>query len=328
METIQRDLVESILDNFHKFSDKTYEEMTEELSKITKGYDIKLNNHQIDNEDLYNKIRLYLRAKESEGLVLKTLEDYELELHLFARFTPKKTHEVTSNDIREYMSNLDVKRSTLIKKLQVIKGFFMWLLDEEIISSNPAKRVKTPKKEIRVNTYFTIKELETLRESTTTLRQRAMLEFYYSTGIRLSEGIDVKIEDIDFNNLSLRVIGKGNKERVIYFNDKAAHHLDAYLNSRSDSCEYLFTTERKPIRKMGKNTVGDEFRKISDNANLGRSISAHDTRRSFASHAISRGVDILVIQHLLGHANLSTTEIYCELSDDRKEFEYRRLMSQ
>ena len=329
MEATQRHLVDRIIHGFPKFIGKDSTEIRGILAHLTEEYSIKINQKEDDVEDLTDKINIFLQGKIVEGLAVTTLIDYKMELNLFLKFIHKKTHQITSNDIRSYLaSQKQVKRSTLNKKLQVLKSFFDWLHVEDIIEKNPAKKIRMPKPEQRINTFFTIKELEQMREGASCFRSRAMLEAFYATGCRLSEIMNMKINDIDMNKLCVNVIGKGNKERTVYFNERALHHMKLYLNSRDDECEYLFVTKRRPFRQMRKHTTQDVLGEIVNNSKVERRICWHDFRRSFASHALGRGVDIVVIQHLLGHASVATTEIYCHLSDERKEYEYRKHMSQ
>lgn len=329
MEAIQAHLVNQIIENFPKFFDKSSTEIKKLLSEITEEYTIKINDRESDIEDLIEKISLFLNGKEVEGLSKKTLKGYKYELNNFAKYTQKKTHQINSNDIRNFLSSKEsLKRSTIIKKLQVLKSFFGWLSDEEIIGSNPAKRVKSPRPEQRINSFFSIKELEQLRDGCKSLRSRAIIEMFYATGCRVSEIAGMKKSDVDMKNMSITVIGKGNKERIVYFNERALHHLEKYLDYRRDSCDYLFVTQRKPFRDMRTCSIQKELRGTVKASNLNRNVTCHDFRRSLATHAINSNVDVAVIQQLLGHSNVSSTLIYTKLSEQRKESEYRRFMSQ
>jgi site-specific recombinase XerD len=203
-------------------------------------------------KDLPEKIELYLSSIKLEGLSNKTLKGYKSELMLFSRFCQKATALVTTADVRSYLASFDkAKISTIGQKLSVLKSFFGWLVKEEILLRNPTSKIKLPKTPKRLPKGLSIEELETVRESCETLRERALIEVFYSTGCRLSEIANMSKSDINLQSMSAKVIGKGNKERVVYLSIKALHHLKKYLNSRKDDCEAVFVTERKPYRTDG-----------------------------------------------------------------------------
>jgi integrase/recombinase XerD len=326
MEAIERQLIDKILHDFPKFAGKGSTEIKEILSGITSDFTIKVNRKEDDVEDLKEKIDMYLSGKALEGLAKTTLCDYECELRLFQRFISVKTHHITTSDIRAYLGSIEgVKQSTLKKKYHVLRSFFSWMHSEEVIEKNPTTKIKPPKVESMIPSYYSIRELETIRENCHTPRIRAMLELTYATGCRISEIRSIKIDDIDFANMSIVVIGKGNKQREVFFNDKSLLHINKYLASRDDECPYLFVTERKPMRKMGASTARDDLNKVLDKSEI-NGKTFHSFRRSFGTHLYEKGIDILTIKELLGHADLSSTEHYLFLSKDKKESDYRKAM--
>lgn len=218
--------------------------------------------------------------------------------------------------------------SSIAKKLSVLKSFFSWLADEEIIQKDPTRRIKSPKKEKRLPNALTIEELEMLREACTTYRERSLVEVLYATGGRLSEVQALNRNDIDWQNKSAKIIGKGNKERDVYFSFKALYHLKKYLKSRDDLVPALFITERKPYRRLSNRSIQRAIDNIAERSEINKKISPHTFRHTLSTLMLENGADITAIQKILGHSDLNTTQIYAQISDTRKQEQYNRHMVQ
>lgn len=298
------------------------------LEEVLTNYQTSRKSNEQLEEDLLDNIELYLSAKRLEGLSELTVTDYFIELHLFAAHCRKATAHITTPDIRNYLAESQKKRglmnSTVGKKLSALKSFFNWLVQEEIILRNPVLRVKPPKTPKRMTKALTIEELEIVRESCVTIRQRALVEIMYSTGCRLSEVANMRRLDIDIQNMSMRVVGKGDKERTVFLSFKALYHLRKYLQSRNDDCPYLFVTERKPIRQMKNCSIQREIRKLEAQSGIGKSLHPHKFRHTFAQLGADQGMELADLQHLLGHSNPSTSLRYAAVSDERKQQAHRK----
>ena len=157
-----------------------------------------------------------------------------------------------------------------------------------------------------------------------TKRDKALVEFLYATGCRVSEAVEVNISDLDFNEMSLYVVGKGDKERKVYFNERAKVILKDYLSSRSDDCPALFATSRAPSR-LGRNSILREISKAGKRMDPPLHTYPHLLRHTFATHAINAGIPIEVVQVLLGHESPATTAIYAKVSNSKIKQEYRKL---
>lgn len=281
-------------------------------------------------EDLIDNIKLYISSKRLEGLSELTLEDYYRELMLFEYRISKPTIRITTADIRHYLAgNDDVMASTQSKKLSVIKSFFSWLVDEEIILRNPAARIKQVKQPKRLPKALTEIELEMLREACDTLRERALIEVMYSTGCRLSEVSGMKRNDVNWAAGSIRVIGKGNKERIVYLNPKAIYHIEQYLEEckeNENNSEYLLSTERRPYRQMKSKTIQDAVDKIASRTNIDKNVTPHVFRHTMATLAMENGIELGDLQQLLGHSNPGTTLRYAEVSEDRKHNAHKKFV--
>lgn len=281
-------------------------------------------------EDLIDNIKLYISAKRLEGLSELTLKDYYRELMMFEYQVNKPTVRVTTGDIRQYLAlNTDNMVSTTGKKLSVIKSFFVWLVDEEILLKNPAAKIKQMKQPKRLPKALTAVELEQLREACISLRERAMIEVMYSTGCRLSEVANMTREGVDWSSGSLKVIGKGNKERVVYLNPKAKYHVEKYLvecDYAVNTCSYLFSTERRPYRQLKNKSIQDIVEKIANRTTIQKKVTPHVFRHTMATLAMENGIELGDLQQLLGHENPGTTLRYAAVSEERKHNAHKRFV--
>lgn len=299
------------------------------LSKIITRYDITIAPEKAFQSDLPHKIDVFIASKRVEGLSEQTLEGYRRELNLFKRKVDKVTSDITAADIRVYLGELvDLKKSTIGKKLDVLRSFFGFLSNEEYIHRDPTRKVKTPKAEKRMPKALNIEELELLREGCKTPRQRALLEVMYASGCRLSEVQGLNKEDIDYQQMSFRVIGKGNKERIVYLSFKALYHLKKYIKNRQDQDEALFVGKIKPFTRLSNKSIQDEIKAIARNVNLDHKVHPHVLRHTFATLMLNNGADLSAIQALLGHSNPATTQIYSQLTEAKKQEHHKKYLVQ
>jgi len=299
------------------------------LTGILSMYEIRPAQMPGAHPDIQDKVRLFLSAKKLEGLSNLTLESYQLELRIFSEQIQKRVEEITTADIRLFLGEFsELKSSSVSKKLSVLKSFFGWLTAEELIQRDPTRKIKPPKKEKRIPKALNVEELEMTREGCKTLRERALVEVFYSTGCRLSEIRQMNRQDIDWNRRSAKVIGKGNKEREVYFSFKALYHLKKYLKSRDDLVPALFVTERKPIARLSNRAIQREFSKIKELAGVEKNIHPHVMRHTMATLTLNNGADISAVQALLGHENPSTTMNYATITEERKREQHKKYLVQ
>lgn len=295
------------------------------LEEVLSNYDIVRKTILDMEKDVPEKVNIYISSKKLEGLSNKTLKGYKSELNLFSNFCKKAISQITTSDIRNYLSSFkEAKMSTIGTKLSMLKSFFSWLVREEIILRDPTSKVKIPKTPKRLPKGLTIEELETVRESCETLRERALLEVFYSTGSRLSEIVNLNKDDINLQNTNAKVIGKGNKERIVYLSFKAMYHLKRYLKSRNDDCDALFVTEKKPFRRMRNRTIQCAFDDIERKSGITKPLTPHVLRHTYANLSMDAGIELTDLQHLMGHTNPSTTLIYSTVSEERKQQAFKK----
>ncbi len=260
-----------------------------------------------------------------------TTLNYRLDLEEFRAFL--KDIEVEKVDylfVRKYLAHLREKNltvRTVSRKLSSLRSFFRFLVKDGYLKANPTDAIVSPKQEKTLPKFLT--EEETVRlidapdiSTLKGLRDHAIFETLYSTGMRISELLGMKENDIDFISGTLKVFGKGKKERLLPIGDRAMRAIRNYLEKRDVSTSTVFLNKnKKPLGARGVRKVMDDYiRKIS----LKIHISPHTLRHSFATHLLNRGADLRCVQELLGHANLSTTQIYTHLTTDKLKSVYEK----
>lgn len=267
-----------------------------------------------------------------------TVSNYKKDLYLFNEFLESQNLRIDSVeyiDIRNYLNELyerEFAPTTMNRHISTLRSFFKYLLKEGRINSNPMTLVSNLKKDKKLPNYLNFYDLDKLFEvagSDDPLDQRnsLILEILYSTGIRVSELVNIKINDINFHNQTIKILGKGNKERLVIFGSKCLEKLNKYMNygriklSRSNDIDYLL------LNKNGTKLTDRGVRLIIDNlmkkTTLGRKISPHTLRHTFATHMLSNGASLKIVQELLGHSDLSSTQVYTHISSERLKNAYR-----
>jgi integrase/recombinase XerD len=277
--------------------------------------------------DAEEKIQMYLAIKKLDGLSKITLYNYNLNLMSFANFIRKPLSTVTTMDLRMFLAVRckDLKQTSVNAHISTLKSFFSWLCSEEYIPKDPSKKLKNIKESKRLRHALTEEEIEFLRQACKSDREKALIEFLVSTGCRLSEVVGIDKEHINWFEMSLNVIGKGDKERKVYFSVKSRILLQKYLETRKDNCPSLFVTIRQPYLRLGGRSIQREIKRIADRAGIDKSIYPHLFRHSFATHKLNSGMPLVVLQQLLGHDSPETTLIYSEISAENIKHEYKKV---
>jgi len=284
------------------------------LESTLNDYNISLKQTSLTlTTDLPEKIKYYIACKKLEGLSIRTLKNYKYFLVDFASFIYKPVSDINTYDLRCYIDTKkkEVIASTLNSMVWKLKTFFVWLEDEEYITKNPAKNLKPIKEPNNLRRSLTIEELELIRDNCVTHRERAVVEFLLATGVRVGEVVGLKISDI--SNGAIKVLGKGDKERIIYVNKKAMYYIKKYLKTRKGNSEYLFIGERSPYRFIGARCIEDVLNNIGNRIEL--NIFPHAFRYTFSCFYLERGGNLGELQILLGHEDINTTCIYAKYSD-------------
>ena len=266
-----------------------------------------------------------------------TIKGYNQEIDKFFEFINTncfKYKTLNNDNIRKYLKYLDslkYNKTSIGRNLSALRTFYKFLNEKNIIENNPFKNISNPKKDKKLPNFLNYEEINKLFESidiTTTLglRNRCIVEFLYDTGVRVSELVNIKVKDIDFNEKTISIFGKGRKQRIVYFGDYLYEILNKYLNGsrikllNDKTNNFLFLNNRgEKITTRGIQLIIDN---VVKNASIKHKISPHVLRHTFATHMLNGGSDIKSIQQLLGHESLSTTGIYTHITNDVLRTEY------
>ena len=260
---------------------------------------------------------LYL--KNEKGFSDHTIKNYGIDLDEFYDFVQNKIIDI--DIIRKYLKNLydkNYKNRTISRKVSSLKSYFKYLESEGIIDDNPMTLISNPKIEKTLPNYLNYKDLEKLLNYPDTnkkngLRDALILEMLYSSGCRVSELSSIKVKDINFKDRKILILGKGNKERYVYYGTKCENLLNKYIDKETH--EYLFTNKHgnKLNERMIRKIVDENARR----AGLEVHVTPHTLRHTYATHLLNDGADLKSVGDLLGHENLSTTQIYTHVSNER-----------
>jgi len=297
------------------------------IEEVLYKYDVVPQETGLIVSDVEDKLQIYLAVKKLDGLSLKTLKNYNYNLIKFADMLRKPLATVTTMDLRMFLAQRckNMKPSSTNEQIFILKSFFGWLFLEEYIPKNPTSKLNQTKVPSRLREALTVDEIEILRQKCKSIREKSLLEFIYSSGCRLAEVVDININDIDWNNKTLKVIGKGNKERVVCFNTKTKYLLKEYILSRKDNNPALFVASKGIHSRLGGRSIERVISIIADRAQLGKAIYPHLLRHSIATHLLAAGMALHNVQALLGHSDPKTTQIYAETSIENVVYEYKRI---
>jgi integrase/recombinase XerD len=259
----------------------------------------------------------YLRTE--RGLSENTVYNYMLDIKQFVEFMDKPLNRVSSQDITRYILHLNecgIGTSSRNRKLSTLKTFYRFMVRKAYMKSNPAADIEGAKTEKKLPKPIDLEDINRMIEQVDNLRDRTLLEVLYATGMRREEVVTIKVADINFNHSFLRVMGKGGKERYVPIHDEALDLIRKLMSSQDS--EWLFVGEDGHLSKRQVNEIIAKWR---DKAGLGW-VTPHKFRHSFATHMFQRGMDIKVLQDLLGHASPNTTQVYTRVSNERNKAEY------
>lgn len=282
----------------------------------------------IPSDGVPDVVKYFIAGKSVENLSMKTLNIYRLRLIDFFRFVRKPFSDVRPNDIRMYIyyykQHRNASNSYLDSIRRTLSSFFSWLVDNEYLIRNPCASIERIKFQPAERNPLTSYELEVLRWNCNTIREKALVDFLFSTGVRVSECQDVNISDINWEARSVVIHhGKGDKRRVVFFNAESELTLRKYLESRDDDNDALFVTIRKPHHRMGVRSLQSEIARISSRCDL--HVFPHALRHTFATSGLRGGMSLDKLQALLGHSKPETTLIYAKLDISTVQMEHQRI---
>jgi integrase/recombinase XerD len=288
--------------------------------------------HESEKIEISNQeyLQLFLDAKRIEGCSERTIQYYKttIEKLLFNITTPIR--KITTEEIRHYLVEYqklnNCSKVTVDNVRRNISSFFSWLEEEDYILKSPTKRIHKIKTKQQVKEIISDEAIERLRDNCNCIRDLAMIDLLYSTGIRVGELVNLNISDVDFEARECVVFGKGDKERKVYFDAKAKIHLQEYLNSRKDDNPALFVTLDSPFDRLKISGVEIRMRKLGRALNLEK-IHPHKFRRTMATRAIDKGMPIEQVQKLLGHSQIDTTMQYAIVNQTNVKTSHQKFIA-
>jgi integrase/recombinase XerD len=274
--------------------------------------------------------KLFEADKRIEGFSQHTFKAYKIQLNLLIRhFGDTDIEFFKLVDLKQYLAK-DAERlkpSSLGHRVRFLRSIFRYAHDEGYTSTFTASKLKEPKEGKRVPKFIIEEDIERLREAANGPREKALICLLYATGCRIGEVHRMNILDINWENRSLVVLGKGDKQREVYFDTKTYLWLKEYIGTRSDDCESLFISERRVNGEYQRSTIHQlryAVKRVAKRSKVDVNIYPHRFRHSFATHLMDRGAPLEVISDLCGHEKIETTKIYAALSGDRRREQYRK----
>ena len=304
-------------------------ECAREIIKIMREYDVQTA-QVYDRSNLPRRVEAFLAAKRIDGCRPKTIKGYRERLKMFMTQCSKPVQAITTDDLREYLAYLVDERHLMDNSVQAhintLRSFFSWIVDEDNIRKSPMRKIRSLKiDKLRSRHPLTAEQLELVRDGCRGYKEKALVEFLVSSGCRVSEVAGLRVDDIDWRDRKCKVIGKGNKERTVYFSVRAKLMLQLYIAERRGG-EALFASSRAPYEPLTDRGIEKMISKLGKRIGMERPLYPHLMRHTFASHALNCGMELTIIQHLLGHSDPKTTLIYAEIDPIRVQYEYNRMI--
>lgn len=274
-----------------------------------------------------NLVELFLAAKRIEGCSEKSLKYYESTIMALLGDLKKDVKYIVTDDIRTYLTEYQARkqssRVTIDNIRRILSSFFSWLEDEDYILKSPVRRIHKVKTGTNIKETYSDEALELMRDSCTEIRDLAMIDMLASTGMRVGEMVLLNREDINFNERECVVFGKGDKERIVYFDARTKIHLQNYLQNRTDDNPALFVSLQAPYNRMNIGGIEVRLRKLGNRLGLAK-VHPHKFRRTLATMAIDKGMPIEQLQQLLGHKRIDTTLQYAMVKQSNVKIAHRK----
>ena len=273
---------------------------------------------------------MFISAKRIEGCSERTLSYYKATIEHMLSIIVTPLRQVNTDDLRAYLVEYQLRnncsKTTVDNIRRNLSSFFSWLEAEDYIIKSPIRRIHKIRTGSKVKETLSEECIERLRDSCLHIRDLAMIDLLYSTGIRVGELVNLNIGDINFEERECIVYGKGNKQRKVYFDAKAKVHLKRYLEQRNDYNEALFVTLDSPFERLKISGVEIRLRKLGRLALLDQRVHPHKFRRSMATRAIDKGMPIEQVQKLLGHQQIDTTMHYAMVNQSNVKISHRKFI--
>ena len=274
-------------------------------------------------------VAAFISAKRIEGCSEKTLAYYSKTIVVMIKSIGKTVQQITTEDLRQYLTEYQIKRKsskvTIDNIRRILASFYSWLEDEDYIIKSPVRRIHKVKTAKLVKDTYSDETLELMRDNCDSLRDLAIIDLLASSGMRIGEMVALNRDDINFNERECVVFGKGNRERLVYFDARTKIHLQNYLDSRTDSSPALFVTLRAPYKRIQIGGVELRLRELGRRLSIPK-VHPHKFRRTLATSAIDKGMPIEQVQQLLGHQKIDTTMHYAMVKQQNVKLAHRKFI--
>ena len=304
---------------------------TKQLKKVLENtlfnYEIQKSTKLNDENHNENFIELFISSKRLEGCSEKSLKYYKATIQTMFDKIGKGVQHILTDDLRNYLTDYQItknsSRVTIDNIRRILSSFFSWLEDEDYIIKSPVRRIHKVKSSTVIKETYSDESLEIMRDNCNELRDLAMIDMLASTGMRVGEMVLLNREDINFNERECVVFGKGDKERVVYFDARTKIHLQNYLESRTDDNPALFVSLKSPHKRLKIGGVEVRLREFGKQLGLNK-VHPHKFRRTLATMAIDKGMPIEQLQQLLGHRKIDTTLQYAMVKQSNVKIAHRK----
>lgn len=304
----------------------------EQLKKLQEVILKELSENEVPKEEVPNVeyLKLFLNAKQMEGCSTRTIQYYRVTVEHFINDMQHSVRKINTEQIRDYLVRYqkinNCSKVTIDNIRRNLSSFFSWLEEEDYILKSPMRRIHKIRTKTVVKETISDEDIEKLRDHCSELRDIAMLDLLYSTGIRVGELVNLDIKDVNFEQRECVVFGKGDKERRVYFDAKAKIHLKRYLASRTDNNPALFVTLGAPYNRLKISGVEIRIRELGRSLGMDR-IHPHKFRRTMATRAIDKGMPIEQVQKILGHSQIDTTMQYAIVNQNNVKNAHQKYIS-
>ena len=321
---------EIVLKMQNKLNYNQIEELKQTLEVTLYNYELTEN---ISKEEIEisnkNFIDLFLSAKKIEGCSIKSMKYYKATIENMLKAINKNIKHIVTDDLRTYLTDYQINnhssRVTIDNIRRILSSFFSWLEDEDYIIKSPVRRIHKVKTATNIKETYSDETLELMRDECRELRDLAMIDMLASTGMRVGEMVLLNKEDVNFTERECIVFGKGDKERVVYFDARTKIHLQNYLETRKDDNPALFVSLKSPYNRLEISGIEVRLRNLGRRLNIPK-VHPHKFRRTLATVAIDKGMPIEQLQKLLGHARIDTTLQYAMVKQSNVKLAHRKFI--
>lgn len=324
---MKQDLIRDIIQGVLPFLNNAQrEKLSEVLQSTLADYEI-VNYRGSLNDTNQNFLEPFLAAKRIEGCSEKSLKYYKATITSMLEEIQKDVKHIVTDDIRGYLTRYQEKnnssKTTIDNIRRILSSFFSWLEDEDYIIKSPVRRIHKVKTASKIKETYSDETLELMRDSCSEMRDLAMIDLLASTGMRVGELVLLNRDDVDFTERECVVFGKGDKERMVYFDARTKLHLQAYLESRSDDNPALIVSLKAPFNRLSIGGIETRLRELGRRLGVPK-VHPHKFRRTLATMAIDKGMPIEQLQQLLGHKRIDTTLQYAMVKQSNVKLAHRK----